>query len=250
MPTEIKGPGLLYVNSKLASDLIDETTYQKWYREDHIPEVIATSGIDSAMRCRDVDPAADKPNLVLYPMKDIGFTQTEEFKKIKVHSDILPDGKPIYDLAELDVRYYGLSQVFDEKKVGPGQTKLILTAGIELSPAITFADFDSWYRDEHLGELNKCPGYLRTTRYQLLFSRSNAESRVLKGLPPRPEDKNAQKPPTYLAIHEFDTETPDLAAVMKTAETEWSKRILGGVGRVEQPVFRVVEGFGKGGFFH
>jgi hypothetical protein len=121
MTTAIKGPGLLYVNSKLASNLLDEETYLKWYSEDHIPEVIATSGIDSALRFKDIDSSADKPNLVLYPMKDIAFTQGEEFKKIKVHSDILPEGKPIYDLAELDVRYYGLAQVFDPKKTRSGK---------------------------------------------------------------------------------------------------------------------------------
>ena len=120
MTEAIKGPGLLYVNSKLASDLLDEATYLKWYGEDHIPEVVATSGVDSSLRFKDIDASADKPNLVLYPMKDIGFTQSDEFKKIKVHSDILPEGKPIYDLADLDIRYYGLSQVFDPKKTEPG----------------------------------------------------------------------------------------------------------------------------------
>jgi hypothetical protein len=60
MTTAIKGPGLLYVNSKLASNLLDEETYLKWYSEDHIPEVIATSGIDSALRFKDIDSSADK----------------------------------------------------------------------------------------------------------------------------------------------------------------------------------------------
>jgi hypothetical protein len=121
MSAAIKGPGLLYINSKLASDLLDEETYLKWYSEDHIPEVIATSGINTALHFKDIDPSANKPNLVLYPMKDIGFTQGEEFKRIKVHSGILPEGKPIYVLAELDVRYYGLAQTFDPKGTGSGE---------------------------------------------------------------------------------------------------------------------------------
>src|SRR5690349_6399387 len=98
MSAEIKGPGLLYVNSKIASDLVDEETYIKWYSEYHIPEIIETSGVESSLRFKDVSLNADKPNLVLYPMKDIGFTQGEEFKEIRVHSDILPNKGPIYDL--------------------------------------------------------------------------------------------------------------------------------------------------------
>ena len=112
----IKGPGILYVNSKIArTDLLNEESYMKWYGEDHIPEIIETSGINSAIRFKDVDPKVPKPYLVMYPMEDLSFTQGEEFKKIRVHSDLLPNGGPIYDLADIDVRYYGLVQNYDPK---------------------------------------------------------------------------------------------------------------------------------------
>ena len=112
----MKGPGILYVNSKIArTDLLNEESYMKWYGEDHIPEIIETSGINSAIRFKDVDPKVEKPYLVMYPMKDIGFTQGDEFRKIRVHSDLLPNGGPIYDLADIDVRYYGLVQTYDPK---------------------------------------------------------------------------------------------------------------------------------------
>lgn len=94
---EIKGPGLLYVNSKISNPLLNEAKFMKWYSTDHIPEIMATSGINSALRFKNADEKADKPNLVLYPMQDIGFTQGEEFRKIRVHSEILPEGLPIYE---------------------------------------------------------------------------------------------------------------------------------------------------------
>jgi len=94
------------------------------------------------------------------------------------------------------------------------------------------------------------PGYLRTTRLKLLYHRTNAQSRVLKGLPPREEDKEIQVPPTYLAIHEFDTESLDTEALMATADTAWSKRIMGAVTKLETPVYRHVESYGDGKFFH
>jgi hypothetical protein len=110
----MKGPGILYVNSKIArTDILNEESYMKWYGEDHIPEIIETSGIKSALRFKNIDPNVDKPFLVMYPMPDIAFTQGDEFRKIKVHSDLLPGGGPIYDLADIDVRYYGLMQKYE-----------------------------------------------------------------------------------------------------------------------------------------
>lgn len=102
--------------SKIARpDILDEKTYLKWYEEDHIAEIMQTSSIKSALRYKSLDPSVDKPYLVTYPMEDIAFTQSDEFKKIRVHSDILPNGGPIYDLADIDVRYYGLIQTYDPK---------------------------------------------------------------------------------------------------------------------------------------
>ena len=41
----IKGPGVLYVTSRIArDDVLDEDTYFKWYDEDHIDEIVNTSG--------------------------------------------------------------------------------------------------------------------------------------------------------------------------------------------------------------
>ena len=96
--------------------------------------------------------------------------------------------------------------------------------------------------------LAKAPGYVRTTRYKLVYARSNAQSRALKGLPTT--DEKAPEPPTWLAIHEFDTLDLPMKDMQATAETEWSKRILGTAKVIEAPVYRHVKSFGKGTFFH
>jgi hypothetical protein len=116
MSENIKGPGLLYVNSKIENpDILTESQFLKWYTQDHIPEIIATSGVNSAFRFKSPDEKAEKPYLALYPMEDIAFTQGDEFKKISVHSDLLPNRGPIYDLADFDTRYYGLVQTYAPK---------------------------------------------------------------------------------------------------------------------------------------
>jgi hypothetical protein len=104
---EFKGPGLLFVSSKITRpDILDEETYIKWYGEEHIIDVLKTSGFHSSLRFKNADPKAEKPHLVLYPMNDIGFLQSEEFKKINTYSDILLGGGLIYDLADMDARFY------------------------------------------------------------------------------------------------------------------------------------------------
>lgn len=111
---ELKGPGLLFVNSRISRpDLLDEEAFMKWYGEDHISDILKTSGIKSALCFKNADPAAEKPYLVLYPMQDIGFIQGDEFKKIGIHSDLLPNGGPIYDYADMFVRYYNLIDTYE-----------------------------------------------------------------------------------------------------------------------------------------
>ena len=80
--SESKVPGLFFVNSKITRpDILNEDAFIKWYSNDHIPEILGTSGVKSALRFKNTDPKADRPYLVLYPMDDVGFTQSDEFKK-------------------------------------------------------------------------------------------------------------------------------------------------------------------------
>lgn len=145
----MSGKGILFVNSKISRpDVLDLETYFKWYDEDHIAEIIQTSGILSARRFIDINPEADKPYLAMYPMDDIGFTQGNEFRKIRVKSDILPPPGIIYDLADVDVRYNNLIHVYDPTKKGKGATRSLVTAAIELKEGTSADEFNKWYREE------------------------------------------------------------------------------------------------------
>jgi hypothetical protein len=110
----IKGPGMLWVTSRVApsaASILTEETFLKWYDEDHIAEIVETSGIKNAFRYINVEkgtPSAPKPFLAFYPMPDLAFTQGDEFRKIRVKSDILPGSGIVYDLGDIDVSYFGL----------------------------------------------------------------------------------------------------------------------------------------------
>lgn len=144
---DIKGPGILYVEARISRpDIMDEATYMNWYDNDHIAEIIETSGVDSAFRYK--REGAKWPYLAMYEMRDIAFTQGEEFRKIRVYSDLLPGTKLCYDLADNNVRYYRLEQVYDPTNMGPGHTRTLISAQYELKEGYSADDFDAWYRKE------------------------------------------------------------------------------------------------------
>lgn len=124
MAHNISGPGILFVESGISQpDVLDEKTFMKWYDEDHIPEILRTSGVSSARRFKSVDTTVDKPYLSMYAMNDLSFVLGEEFKNISVHSDILPGSGICYDLAEFQLRFDTLIQVYDPLKKGKGESR-------------------------------------------------------------------------------------------------------------------------------
>lgn len=116
----MNGPGILYVKACInssPSNPLDEPTYLHWYDDDHIAEIVATSGMPNAFRYFHVSkiqgngkptPQCPRPYLAFYPMPDVAFTQGAEFKAIRVKSDILPGTGICYDMADNDVGYYAL----------------------------------------------------------------------------------------------------------------------------------------------
>jgi hypothetical protein len=149
----LKVPGLFIVNSKITRpDILSEENFIKWYSE-------------SALRFKNADPKADGPFLVLYPMDDVGFTQSDEFRKIGVYSDLLPGGAPVYDLTDMNARIYSFIDKYEPKvSVEPGmlkklnsagewlsiagQTKLVVSGGFDLGDEINEQDFHDWYNKE------------------------------------------------------------------------------------------------------
>jgi len=105
-----------------------------------------------------------------------------------------------------------------------------------------------WF--QHLDELAKVPGYIRSTRYELRYYRTNAQSRQLKGLPARAADIAIKEPPRFFAIHEFDREDLDLKLLYASGATPWSKKILANLKEPFESNFWSLKGsFGNKKFF-
>ncbi|KAF2264730.1 hypothetical protein CC78DRAFT_516192 [Lojkania enalia] len=252
MASSIKGPGMLWVTSRIASsskDILDEETFMKWYDEDHITEIIATSGINDAFRYIDAEkdsPNVLKPFLAFYPMPDLAFTLGQEFKNIKVKSDILPGTRIIYDMADLDVLYYGLirkTEARRNKGIKRQTAPYILVSAIKPANGTPDSQVTRFY-DQQSAIVSEMPNYIRTLCFKLLYARTNAQSRALKGLPTT--DEPAPEPPTWQAVYEFSAEpSSETKATLKDDRSEVLKKAK----QNELHVYRLAKVHGGGKFF-
>ncbi|KAK7192356.1 hypothetical protein DPSP01_004943 [Paraphaeosphaeria sporulosa] len=214
MAQSMKGPGILYVKACInpsPSNPLEEPQYMHWYDDDHIAEIVETSGMPNAFRYFHVNktpgqgkptPDCPRPYLAFYPMPDIAFTQGAEFKKIRVHSDMLPGTGLCYDMADNDVGYYALVGQKGNGQKGSG--KYLATSEIEPASQVTDEEMNA-FLDQQVETVSKLDHYQRSLRFKLLLARTNAQSRILKGLAAA-TDEPAPEPPTWLQIHEFSAE--------------------------------------------
>jgi hypothetical protein len=212
MASEASGPGLLYVNSKIISPDLSPEVFTQWYQDIHIRDIFLTTGIKSAFRylTSSSEPATiERPYLALYPVKDVAFLYSAEFKAIPVHSDVLPvESKSIFDLADFDTRYY--TNIGKLEGEGGSQCKsdqcrsmtcrIVLSLSADPRPFVTSIQFDlpsdltssddteivNWYASQHSRS-----SLARIRMYRLLFARQNRLSQ---------EQKNLKEPPGILAL--------------------------------------------------
>lgn len=127
MSGHLRGPGILSVQSKITRpDILDEDTYLRWYDDEHAPDIVQKSGIQSGWRCQDTDPDSDR-YWIFYSLHDLAFLQSDEFFSTKLTSDQLPGSGSVIDLADFDSRFYSLTQVYDPTGKGPGTEHILCT---------------------------------------------------------------------------------------------------------------------------
>ncbi|KAF2650892.1 hypothetical protein K491DRAFT_696915 [Lophiostoma macrostomum CBS 122681] len=248
MSQAIKGPGMLWVTSRIAKsaqDILDEKTFLKWYDEDHIAEIVETDGIKDAFRYIDVEkgsPSVPKPFLAFYPMPDLAFTQGPGFRNIRVKSDILPGSGIVYDLGDIDVSYMGLVGQTDAKSKTEPASHLLVSA---IEPATNASDDQvNRFFEDQISTVSKAPNYVRSLRFKLLYARTNAQSRALKGLPTT--DEPAPEPPTWQAVHEFSAEPAQ--AIREKVKND-SSEVLTKAKQNELHVYKLAKVHGGGKFF-
>ncbi|KAF2851547.1 hypothetical protein T440DRAFT_66790 [Plenodomus tracheiphilus IPT5] len=246
MTSALHGPGILWVQSRIkpaCQDMIDETTFLRWYDEEHITEIVATSGIESAFRfvnipssSQDDEGATTTPFLALYPMDDLAFTTSDEFREIRVQSDILPGGGIVYDLADFDVSYFGLSGA-NKVQGGEDIVSHALTARFEIG-AEGERNIETCNRQ--FAATTLALGYIRTLSFQLRHTHSSTLSSELNA-----GDEAHARLTSWLCVHEFSIKPGEIVI----SELAQAAKYHIGVAKMATSVWTLDRSFGHGKFF-
>ncbi|KAJ9660888.1 hypothetical protein H2201_006780 [Coniosporium apollinis] len=202
--------GLLYIASRIKHPDPPEDTYNHWYNTKLIPSMLAAAknsgGPALVLRYKNNDVSPDKfPDLALLPLDDLAALDSDAWTSLRL--------RPADESVECDVRQYELMQRFEGQAAKPGRGTCIVAAAN--TPGVSDAEFDEWYRKQHLDMLSMVRGYRRSTRYKLV---PTANERITPG---------GEDIPRYLALHEFDNADFDMEQLRMCARTEWSKRVVG-----------------------
>jgi hypothetical protein len=233
----MSNPGLLFVASRIThpSKTTDEQ-FNQFYNDEHLPDVLnyKTKITDLALRYKNTSPSSDRPYLALYPLEDAAFFSTgtlEQLTEETKHSTTY-DGANVTDFVHFDAFPYAKIQTFEHpaytgKTQNTGNDRPRTLTCVAMEPAKgdeAEADFEAWYRKQHLDMLAMCEGYRRTTRYQRV-----------DGVKPR-----------FLALHEWACAPENLPAeqVKQVATTEWSLKILKEAEVYDRDVYELIEAQG------
>jgi hypothetical protein len=188
---------------------LSEEDFNKWYQTEHLPAIVKCGMSDLILRYKNVDRKAKYQYLALYRLPDAENANNPDMLLcIPNESQLLPGkvkgtkGGAYLDIMDLDMVSYKRTQTFEGQIPHSGRAQAISTAAIEPA-AGTEAEFDEWYRKQHLDMLSMLDGYRRSTRY----AKDDA--------------------PKQLAIHEFNDASPP-TKIGLVLGTEWSKKMLGG----------------------
>jgi len=232
----LTGPGILWINSKIiAPDKLSPELFKTWYEEVHIPDIIAAKpgGVLAAWRYKCANPERPAPYLALYSIPDLAFLQTDEFRAVPMVHEMLPEGGPIHKFASFDARYYKKTQVYEkEGKTRPGRGININSAAIQPAEGME-EEFDMWYREEHLEQVSNEPGWIRSTRFELVFKVGDEGK----------EDTDVT--PKFLAIHEFEADgLPGDRPQALHPISDLTKKIVGNAIKVDAAKFTLIRGIG------
>jgi hypothetical protein len=149
--------GLLMVLSKPNHPELTEAVYNDWYSNEHIQDMVKSGLTDLVLRYKNVNVSAQYPYLAIYRLPDVRLLQDKKVMgAITPTSQKLPGkekgskGGAYQDVLSMETRAYARIQTFEgqiEKK-GRGKGLVISTQqpGNE-------ADYDDWYRRQHLDML-------------------------------------------------------------------------------------------------
>ncbi|KAL3471349.1 hypothetical protein BJX99DRAFT_263369 [Aspergillus californicus] len=124
---------LLYVTSRVrAPPRISSEDFNAWYDNEHVPDILKTSGVNAAYRYN-ACAARSGPYLAVYPVRDMQFFGSQEYLTIPTSSDTLPGPTHLcFDIADFDSRAYATLAEIEDPDMPPGPSSELLA--VEFDP--------------------------------------------------------------------------------------------------------------------
>ncbi|KAL1968884.1 hypothetical protein VTN77DRAFT_1245 [Rasamsonia byssochlamydoides] len=201
MPTT---PGLLHVQCSIADPALSDDTYNRWYNQVHIPEVLSLPDTpEIVLRYKNRDPTHQWQYLNLYTLDDISWTGYPLLQReVSSHHPLLPENKPFWKLPALDGRDY---EVIDRY----GNVDLDLDLNREGRPRCLIAMEVDFGKEDNKAEavLNSYP-----------------PSSDGGGIGKKEDETHKVHVPRYLILHEFDSPEQaeeDVESMRATLKTVW-----------------------------
>jgi hypothetical protein len=238
-------PGLLWVTSRPTHPELTEKVFNDWYSNEHIQDLVKVGLADLVVRYKNANATAKWPYLAIYRLPDAAKLRDQKVMgSIAATSQLLPGkekgskGGAYKDVMAMDSLAYSRIQTFEGQIAKTGRGKALVTSAMEPANG-TDADFDQWYRKQHLDMLryvwsfcgsqktdqgSMLGGYRRSTRFQKLDGST----------------------PKYLAIHEFDT-TSVPSEIRIVMGTEWAKKVVSAARYAGRDTWEYISETGKGG---
>jgi len=214
-----KEPGFIIVLSQ--PKLVSDEVWNEWYTDYHVPDVLDVPTFVSAARFKTA-PELKKDEgdvgtvdtshtqfLALYYLDDLSFCESPEFYHIPVEHRLLP--KPAPEAGNIwSGAYHPLKRYGDWK--GNKEPKFLVVGLI--SPK-NLEDLRSWYDKEYMADVEKIPGFIRSSSYKLRGKQYDAS----------PSFSYKE----FLAIHEFEQDNGILQS-SSTALTQGLNNYASAVG--------------------
>jgi hypothetical protein len=151
--------GLLLVKSRPTHPELSDKVFNDWYTNEHIRDMVKSGLTDLTVRYRNVNSSATWPYLAIYRVPDVAKLQDPKVMgSVPPTSNLLPGkakgskGGVYGDVIAMQAQVYIRSQTFDGQMKKAGRGKGLIS--VEMEPANgTDAEFDDWYRRQHLDML-------------------------------------------------------------------------------------------------
>jgi hypothetical protein len=186
--------------------------WEKWYMKKHLPDLVATSGVSSAVFMKSVGVKGEQDPFnnddvvygAIYEMEDLAFRESKEFMDVPI--DVEGHSENAVELGTFFAQTYSLFATYGDesnKRAGYYSCVFITPPDVE--------DLNKWYEEEHMKDIMSVKGWIRTRRFKLHKSFIG------------------ERAAHFLAIHEYTADNELLTNAVKAqslVSSAWSQKVI------------------------